>query len=71
MVYEVDSVLFNCKASGVPIPNISWYFIGAPFKEPNKVYDNIIIIKPNYRKQYTSNNESWAVWYWYLYMWSF
>ena len=35
MVYEVDSVLFNCKASGVPIPNISWYFNGAPFKEPN------------------------------------
>jgi len=29
-VSNLDTALFTCQATGTPIPNINWYFNGAP-----------------------------------------
>ena len=36
-VYEGDSVVFSCQATAKPIPNLSWYFNGAPLNETNTI----------------------------------
>jgi len=33
---EGDIVIFTCKATGDPIPNISWYFNDVPVNKSNK-----------------------------------
>ena len=32
---EGDTAFFTCQATGIPIPNISWYFNGAPVEKNN------------------------------------
>ena len=34
---EGDTASFACQATGTPIPNISWYFNGAPLDKNNTI----------------------------------
>ena len=34
---EGDTAFFSCKSTGIPIPNISWYFNGAQVKTTSMI----------------------------------
>jgi len=44
---EGDTIFFTCQVSGTPVPDINWYFNGAPVKKANSMKFMISEIKFN------------------------
>ena len=44
---EGDTVSFTCRATGQPVPNITWYYNGAPVDEANTMKYSISMMLLN------------------------
>ena len=44
---EGDTVSFTCRATGQPVPNITWYYNGAPVDEANTMKYSIYMMPSN------------------------
>ena len=44
---EGDTASFTCQATGQPVPNITWYFNGAPVDEANTMKYTISMMSLN------------------------
>ena len=44
---EGDNASFTCQADGEPVPNINWYFNGAPVNEANTMKYTISMMSLN------------------------